>query len=51
LHYPSSNRDGCKKFTKMDFMTDGLFDEKDDMTPIGLLEPGGCTHVKKAMNA
>lgn len=35
----------------MDFITDGLFDEKDDMTPIGLLEPGGCTHVKKAMNA
>ena len=35
----------------MDFITDGLFDAKDDMTPIGLLDAGGCTQVQKAMNA
>lgn len=51
LHYPDSNRDGCKRYTKTDFINDPVFDAKDDMRPIGLIEPGGCTHVQKAWNA
>jgi len=45
LHFPEYNRNGCKRFTKRDFVNDPLFDEKEDMRPIGLLEPGGCTQV------
>lgn len=45
LHYPASNANGCAHFTKKDFINDPLFDEKDDLRPIVLLEAGGCTQV------
>jgi len=51
LHYPESNRDGCKPFTLADFNNDPLFDEANDRRPIALLDHGGCTHVVKTWNA
>jgi len=41
LHYPATNVHGCEKFKKEDFINDYLFDEKDDMTPIIMLDAGG----------
>jgi len=51
LHYPVSNRDGCKPFEKADFTNDPLFDDDNDKRPIALLDHGGCTHVVKTWNA
>ena len=51
LHYPESNKDGCKPFVKNDFDNDPLFDEPNDRRPIALLDHGGCTHVVKTWNA
>lgn len=51
LHYPVSNRDGCKPFERADFANDPLFDTGDDKRPFALLDHGGCTHVIKTWNA
>lgn len=51
MHYPVSNRDGCKPFEKADFTNDPLFDDDNDKRPIALLDHGGCTHVVKTWNA
>ena len=51
LHYPVSNRDACSKFTPSDFENDMIFDEVKDMTPILLIDHGGCTHYEKITNA
>ena len=51
LHYPVSNRNGCSVFVASDFQNDQLFDEDTDMTPILLVEHGGCTHTEKVFNA
>ena len=51
LHYPVSNRNACSRFNKEDFSNDYLFDEKNDMTPIILIDHGQCSHVTKTKNA
>jgi len=51
LHYPVSNRDACSPFNKADFNNDYLLDEQDDMTPILLIDEGGCSDILKVNNA
>ena len=51
LHYPVSNRDACAEFVSTDFSNDQLFDEDTDMTPILLVDHGGCSHTQKTYNA
>ena len=51
LHYPDTNSNGCRPFRMSDFVTDPLFDTKNDMKPIVLLNHGNCTHAVQVMNA
>ena len=50
LHYPSTNTNGCQQFSKKDFTGDYLFDDDTDLTPIVMIERGGCTFVTKVRN-
>ena len=50
LHYPDTNQNGCAGFKESDFTRDKLFDEEDDMTPIVMVDRGGCSFITKVRN-
>ena len=50
LHMPVNNTNGCREFTQQDFRNDFLFDEDSDLSPVVMVERGGCTFVTKVRN-
>jgi hypothetical protein len=48
LHYPISNQDGCREYTKEDFSIDHVkYYEKTHIKPFILVDRGTCTFVTK----
>jgi hypothetical protein len=50
IHYPLTNRFGCKEFSSKDFADDYFYDEGSDLSPIVMVDRGDCTFVSKVRN-
>lgn len=51
MYYPLRNQDGCQPFLpEIDFPAEFLDDEKNELTPVVMVDRGNCTFVTKVRN-